>query len=371
MLADAGVIPQPSIMARSGRGVYLFWLLRDVKDPASPPRAWPEKIELYKKCNRSLNDRLRARQLPADRAAIDAARVLRVPGSVHTAARRRVKYVIQLDENGRGFVYTLPELAKALDIPAPGAELPAQTRELAQPPKYRKTKNPGSAPLRSLGPKKLGALRAQDLLIIQQWRGGFLKRGMIYPDGKSSPGRRFILTLYADFLRGAGETRAATLAALHEMARDMKPPYPSDSPGQDPPLENIIEAAYSKETPRRWSSGKLCALLHVTADVARELDLKTIRPRPVAIEADRERPSQAEYVQERRDFARRYIERYRGVTARRLANAYHAAGFIGANHETANQDLNALGYVMNRSGGGRPRKAPPSPTGAESEKVRK
>jgi hypothetical protein len=59
----------------------------------------------------------------------------------------------------------------------------------------------------------------------------------------------------------------------------------------------------------------------------------------------------------RRDFVRQYIERYGVITARRLANVYKAHGFIGANHETANQDMQALGFFSTRSTGGRPRKA--------------
>ena len=357
VLADKGVIPQPSVMARSGRGVYLFWLLKDEKDPTKPPHAWPEKLQLYKLCNRALNSRIRTHGLPADKAAIDAARVLRMPGSIHRKTGRRVEYIVQLDETGRGFIYTLPELARILELPAPTGELPAATRSLAaRLPQYRRVKKPGSAPLRSHGQQKLQALRAQDLLTIETWRGGFKKRGQKYNDGSTSPGRRYILTLYAGFLRGAKESPETTTAALRAMAKNMRPPYPSDCPSEDPPIESIVQAEYSSKT-RRWGNKKLCALLGITADVARELELQTIRPPDVAREIDQARPLRADLINERREFARQYLEKYRRVTARALANAYHHAGFIGANRQTANIDLNSLGYVMNRSAGGRPRKA--------------
>lgn len=354
-LADLGVIPQPSIMARSGRGIYLFWLLRDPNDRNKLPHAWPEKVELYKACNRALNERLRTHELPADPKAIDAARVLRVPGSIHRKVSKRVRYVIQLDDQGKGFEYTLPELAAFLDLPALESDLPGNTRTLARPAQYRKVKNPGSAPLRSNSWRKTAAQRAQDLLTIQTWRGGFLKRGDKYPDGFTSPGRRFILTLYANFLRGSGAKAEETLTAVKDMAADMRPAWPDD-PG-DPTPEALIDSEYATEKRRRWSNKKLCALLGISADVARELELKTIRPAEVTIQADQARPTQADIVTARRDFARQYIERYGNVTARKLAGAYKAAGFTGANHETANQDLNALGYVVIRSCGGRPRKA--------------
>jgi hypothetical protein len=362
-LADTGVIPMPSIMARSGRGVYLFWLLRDATDPEKLPHAWPEKVELYKACNRALNERLRAHRLPADKAAIDAARVLRVPGSIHRKALTRVRYVIQLDDDARGFVYTLPELAEALDLPALDGDLPDQTRKLARPAQYRKVKQPGAAPLRSHGALALNALRAQDVLTLSQARGGFLKRGMKYPDGSTSPGRRFTLTLYANFLRGSGADQAAALDALRSMAANMLPPWP-DSPG-DPTPQDLVAAEYATVRRRRWKNEKLCALLGVSADLARELDLKTIRPRDVAAEADQARPLQADVIQARRDFVRQYIEAHGSLTARRLARVLHAAGFISSpeNQETANQDLNALGYVVTRSRGGRPRRQPAQATG--------
>lgn len=355
VLADRGVIPQPSIMARSGRGIYLLWLLRDEKDPTKPPPAFPERIQLYKACNRKLGEHLRAHSLPADRIH-DAARVLRVPGSVHRKAGRRVEYIIQLDQAGRGFVYTLREMAVFLGIPAAISELPAATRALAKPPQYRRTKNPGTAPLRSKGYQALHALRASDLITIESWRGGFIRRGKTYPDGSTSPGRRRILTMYAGFLRGAKEPAEETIKALQAMAANMKPPYPSDPPTDDPPIENIVQSVYN-EKPQRWQTKTLCKYLGVTDEMARELELQTIRPPAVSIEADADRPMREEIVEERRKFLRQYIEKYGRISsARRLANIYEQAGFVGANHETANQDLNAIGFQMERSAGGRPRK---------------
>jgi hypothetical protein len=220
-------------------------------------------------------------------------------------------------------------------------------------------KNPGSAPFRSLGKLKLNALRAQDFLTIQTWRGSFLKRGMKYQDGHSSPGRRFMLTLYAEFLKGSDVDKAAALAALRAMARNMTPAYPSDPPDQDTPVENIIEAAYST-TARKWTNKKLCALLGISADVARDLDLKTIRPKVVALEADQARPLQADSMKDRRELARRFLELHGPMTtARSLAKFYREQDIKGANPQTANQDLNAIDYKMSsmaRSRGGRHRK---------------
>jgi len=355
-LMDSGVIPQASIMARSGRGVYLFWFLRDVNDPDKLPHAWPEQIELYKSINRALNERLQTHQLPADPKAIDSARVLRVPGSIHRKALRRVTYVIELDQDGKPYVYTLPELAKFLNLPALDGDLPNGTRKLAKPNQYRKVKKPGTAPLRSHGPRTLNALRAQDLLTIQAWRGGFLKRGMKHPDGHTSPGRRFLLSFYANFLRGSGQDRDATLTALQDMATNMTPPYPSDPPNNDPPLEAIVEGEYESEKRRRITNKKLCALLGITADVARERNLQTIMPDELKHEHDQARPHQADLIQERREWLRQYILDHPGKwTAQRVVNLSNLSPFDWNTRETANQDLNAIGCKV-RSCGGRPRK---------------
>lgn len=358
ILADTGYIPQPSIMARSGRGVYLIWLLRDEKDPAKPPRAWPEKIPLYKQCNRELVTRIRTHALPADAGAIDAARVLRTPGSVHSKTGRRVEYIVQLDQAGRGFVYTLAEIASFLQLPNTdtAGELPAAARDLARPPEYRRVKNPGSAPLRCRGKLSLNAGRALDLVSIERWRGGFKKRGEKYEDGTISRGRRYLLALYACFLHSAEMPLEDTEKALRQMAANMQPPYPSDPGDADPPIEAIVQGEYSGK-PRRYKNTTLCSLLGITAEVARELELKTILPPEVALEADQARPLRAERVAARRDFARQYLERYGRISARGLANIYKARGFVGANAQTANDDLNALGFVMTRPRAGRPRKA--------------
>lgn len=350
-LADAGKILQPSIMARSGRGLYALWLLCAEDDPSELQKAWRERIVLYKKLNAGLVERLRRNQLPADKNALDAARVLRVPGSVHTVAHRTVKYVIQLDAAGRGFVYRMSEVAAFLGISAPGGELPEGVRTLAKPVQYRKTQIPGSAPGRKEGCRKMHALRASDMLVLQAWRGGFLKRGSKHPDGSTSPGRRFLLTLYAGFLRGSGATRSEILDAAVSMAANCRPRYPSDS--DDVTCETIIADAFLKR--RRWTNEKLCAIFGVTADMADALELQTIRP----ISMRDTKPLRANVIGERLAFVRQYVERNGVPDCRRLARVLYANGFSksATNQNTANQILNELGYVtQQRRQAGRPRK---------------
>lgn len=356
VLADRGIIPQPSIMARSGQGVYLFWLLRDEKNPALPPKAWPEDIPIYKACNRALQARILENRLPADTGAFDVARVLRLPGSIHRKVGRRVEYIIQADRSG-GFFYTLPEMAAFCGVLTPALSLPKSTRSLAIPPGPRKAQNPGSSPLRSAGPAKLNARRAQDLVTIARWRGGFLKRGELYPDGTRAYGRRRILVMYAYFLRASKTPRSEALQALQTMAASCRPPYPSDP--DDTSISSIIKSVYEDDTFKTFKTEYLCSNLGITETAARDLELLAIRPRSVALEADQARPTQKDVIEQRRKFADHLInDQHRRLSCREYMRAVEAAGFEKISHETANRDLNDIGYRVSErpAGGRRPRK---------------
>jgi hypothetical protein len=193
------------------------------------------------------------------------------------------------------------------------------------------------------------------MLILEQWRGGFMKRGLQYSDGFTSCGRRFTLTLYANFLRGSGATKDRALKAVIDMAKNTRPVYPSDP--DDSPVDSIVTAEYASPSRRRWSNDKLCALLGVTADVSRALGLKTILPPEVALEIYQTRPHRADLIAERRAYLKAWIdERHRRPSAREVARFYEHEGFTGANRQTAYQDLKALGHETPLPRG-RPRKA--------------
>lgn len=355
LLAHDGLIPQPSMIAHSGRGLYTLWLLQDERTPTLPPKAWEEFIEPYKAINRALIARLREHGLPADVVAHDAARVVRIPGSIHRKAGKRVAFNIRFDENGRGFFYTLREMAAFFGILTTRAELPPATRAAAISPGPRRVNNRGSAPARANSPRKLGALRARDLILIEQHRRGFIERGQKYPDGTPAYGRRRVLDLYASFLRSSGATRAAAATALRAMAGNMRPPYPSKS--DDPGIEEILTGIYTAGRLRLLRTDFLCDNLGITPDLARELNLQSIRPPAVALEADRARPLQSELIKSRLDIARDFLEKSGGhTTARKLAKYYSLLNIPGANPQTANMDLNAIGYNTARATGGRPRK---------------
>ncbi|MCS6112766.1 DNA-binding response regulator [Clostridium botulinum] len=97
-------IPRPNLIIDSGRGLYLIWLINSVPSQALP--LWKAVEEyLYKEL----------KMFGADRQALDATRVLRVPGSINSKSNTVVEvleqyeYVYDLREIQEGY---LPELDK-------------------------------------------------------------------------------------------------------------------------------------------------------------------------------------------------------------------------------------------------------------------
>ena len=103
-----GLIPPPSALQSSGRGVWVFWFLHD-------NRAWPEDCDLWRQIMGRVQSLLSP--LGADSNALDTARICRVPGSLHTQANRRVNVAILSGADGVPR-YELAELAAWFNIEA-------------------------------------------------------------------------------------------------------------------------------------------------------------------------------------------------------------------------------------------------------------
>lgn len=373
-----GIIPPFSMMACSGRGVYLLWLLRDDREPDRLPRAHPSAIIRYKAVNRALHERLYG--LACDPVA-DAARVLRHPGSIHTKVMRRVTYslTIQADDGGR-LTYSLPELERLLNLDAPAPSLPADVREKARPQlytrePYRKTKLPGSRPQYRAQYHRTNELRAQDLETIEAWRGGWLHAGQSYPDGFVSPGRGLMLRLYAGWLRGSGKDGGAVLDAVRRMAANCKPPYPSD-PG-DMRLEQIVDDTRSpdrRKHVKNVKNSKLTGWLGISDQADPDLldKLNSILPESVKALRDAAIPRQSDYTAERRRAIAHIVElrggkipspyKMRDLLAADPFNVVNPATREPWSYEIIRKDYAALGYPAARPG--RRRKAAQTSGGA-------
>ena len=143
-MQDCAVIPPASLLARSGRGWWLFWFIVDERNPAAgevtingarhtpatPQRAWPDQIAHAAAINRALQARLAA--IGADPQAVDPARLARVPGSINSAApapHQRVMYWVQANANRERYYYTLDALARFVGIPSRSMLRATRTRE--------------------------------------------------------------------------------------------------------------------------------------------------------------------------------------------------------------------------------------------------
>ena len=110
-LQDSGILPHASMIVKSGRGLWLLWLVHDLNAPEQSPGAFPEKLDLYGRIQQAIIERLLP--LGADLAARDACRHIRLPGSLHSESEKTVEWWIQ-GANESGYVYTLNELAERL-----------------------------------------------------------------------------------------------------------------------------------------------------------------------------------------------------------------------------------------------------------------
>lgn len=113
---DAGILPAASIITRSGRGVWLFWILtgQDYSTPQPHARSWPDKTDLWAKIQGAINTRLST--IGSDSQSKDLARITRIPGSINTKANVRVSYWVQLDDAGKVPRYTMTDLAAEFGI---------------------------------------------------------------------------------------------------------------------------------------------------------------------------------------------------------------------------------------------------------------
>lgn len=87
-------IPTPNFVIDSGRGLYLIWLINAVPSNALP---------LWKAIQDYLYNKLKG--YGADRQALDATRILRVPGSINSKSKTVVNIIDEYD-----YVYDLREI---------------------------------------------------------------------------------------------------------------------------------------------------------------------------------------------------------------------------------------------------------------------
>jgi hypothetical protein len=112
-----GTLPSFSLVVRSGRGLWVLWLLHDEKETANAHLGayqdnWRNHLQLHGRINQAIVRRLSS--IGADPAATDAARYIRLPGSFRNDTEEYVEWH-WVGENAVP-TYTLAELGNRFGV---------------------------------------------------------------------------------------------------------------------------------------------------------------------------------------------------------------------------------------------------------------
>jgi len=299
------VIPSPSVFGFSGRGVWCFWLLRDVREPHLRQRAFPEKQFLYAKIQRELWRRLK--HLGADSNALDASRVTRIPGSINSKVQERVHHFASLTPDGQLREYTLAELAEHVEV----------EERLQLSKKFVRTS-------RRRVPKRLAGWQARwskafELIqALRQMRGGF-REGH----------RHNALFCLAVVGRRHGLDEPNLYAAVLEVGQECKPPLP------DVDALAAFRSAMTMKGSVHLSTGRMLAMLGATEQEREEL--KRFLPKVKG----RRRPSkQTLRTEERRARIQEAVD-----TMGQIPTSTDLGAMLGEPQQTIHRDMAALGLV--------------------------
>jgi len=209
--AAAGTIPPPSMVLRSGRGLWPLYFLHDGTGERLACPATPENRLLWIKTQESICGRLAA--LEPDPRARDLARIMRIPDTWSSTAGKRVAASLNLERSAGGFrviTYALPELAEAVGVPEypelpPGAVIgPRSDRPRLPDAEIRR---------RRRGQVAMYQRRLQQLELLETRRGGF-------PEGC----RWYALLILANTLGKLRVERDDMVRQVEAMAGRCRPP---------------------------------------------------------------------------------------------------------------------------------------------------
>lgn len=253
LAAESGAIPHPSITVKSGRGAWALWLL---ESPAGGPELVTPELQYRKELQRSVNsalgERIRAVSagLNVDRGSIDAARLMRVPGSVNTKAGLNVIFSFHAaPERPGGLVYTLNELAQWVGL---STERPIPRERIIPHP------DRPNRPARAWAQRRVNELER----LIQH-------RSPI-TEGE----RHEVIFNAVRVLRGAGYSPGDALAYILDLSRNhCSPPYPDNE------ARHQVKSVYEVRTKKYWiANTTLARSLNVTPAEIQTLGLESITP---------------------------------------------------------------------------------------------
>jgi len=254
-----GLLPEPSIVVRSGRGVWVLWLLRDDADPCKAhlgaytdnPK---DHLLLYTRVNRSIVDRLTC--IGSDPAATDGARYLRVPGSFRTDIEEVVEWSVKAGSSNGPATYTLRELADFFGV-QPLSRLLQEQEALGQ--------SKGSAGNKSKGHRAANRNKLAAFTALKEIRSGGFRKGC----------RNYAALIYALCLKWNGVSKQDAQSALLKMARYCTPQL------SDSECMGAIKSAYKKAM-RKMSYAWMADVLDVVPEEAAVISQRIEKPFPAA-----------------------------------------------------------------------------------------
>jgi hypothetical protein len=251
ILEQAELIPEVSIFARSGRGVYLIWLLE-------PVRAFEDKIDDYKRINKFLGNEVRRHLFPAD-TIHDAARVLRLHGTTHSGTNTQVCYYPSTPEE-LAKIYTLDELKAFCG--------PKRKKTIVKEKVFKDPLKRGTAKARSKGVIATAENRIQDFLKFQEDKGG-IDHGIRY----------YSLSYLIRFMRIAKYSEEHIWEVANQVAANCNPPYPCADEENDIPVKDIIKREFAgRNKALLMKNSSLAKFWQVDKETAERLNLCSIKP---------------------------------------------------------------------------------------------
>ena len=315
--ADRGEIPGPSAFLLSGRGLWVFWRLRDHSNPDACPGGFDNLRALAKKINQKLASVFAS--LGADSKCVDMARVRRVAGGINSKSGERVRLIGICPSP----TYTLNELAGHLNIS----------------PRFRQAltaldPNRERDPEMARRGRRRGIVALNEFEVIRGTRDGF-RQGL----------RHNVLFTYAKLLRKTKHTADEVRDLVYQLASEMVPPLTTDAKGRDE-RDHVIEA--SKDYPREaLSRHDIAQLVRLTPDEADQMphDSRNRRQWWGHTDPRWDRTAKARQIPERRDAILGLVHRTGCVASyRQMADALGMLGF-DVSHVTVKNDYAALHLI--------------------------
>jgi hypothetical protein len=318
-MQDAGLLPKASIILKSGRGMWLIYLLCDPKDPTRAPGAFPEKLEQYFRLQRTIVQRFAT--IGADPSGKDAARHVRIPGSLHTGSEEYVEWWIQ-GRDAEAYSYSLTQLCALF-----GVEIPRRHAvERAATDDVRKKCRRGWVALNSR--------RLRDFNLLREMRGGF-----------SEGCRHYAAWVYAHLLRTNGVPRDDAAVQVNLMGGECHPPLTPSA------CRSAVKTGFGKKWIRLLDQ-TIADYLGITPEEAGFLGFPAAnRYLPANPAPPKPRPSeeQARSVLARREKIIAIIAEIGSAPpVREMGRRLIEAGFRG-NHQTVQCDYVALGIRTERT----------------------